>query len=48
MKNEEFQNIVVEQKNLKDLPEKNLRQLSIVMGVGLAVIILLLISLLFI
>jgi len=35
-------------KNLKDLPEKNLRQLSIVMGVGLAVILLLLISLLFI
>lgn len=35
-------------KGLKDLPEKNLRQLSIVMGAGLAVIILLLISLLFI
>ncbi len=35
-------------KGLKDLPEKNLRQLSIVMGVGLSVIILLLISLLFV
>jgi hypothetical protein len=35
-------------KNLKDLPQKNLRQLSIVMCVGLAVILLLLISLLFI
>lgn len=35
-------------KGLKDLPEKNLRQLSIVMGVGLSVIILLLVSLLFI
>jgi hypothetical protein len=35
-------------KGLKDLPEKNLRQISIVMGVGLVVIILLLMSLLFV
>jgi hypothetical protein len=33
---------------LKDLPKKNLKQLSIVMGVGLFIILLLLISLLFI
>jgi hypothetical protein len=35
-------------KGLKDLPEKNLKQLSIVMGVGVLIISLLLISLLFI
>ncbi len=35
-------------KGLKDLPKENLRQLSIVMGVGLSIMILLLISLLFI
>jgi hypothetical protein len=35
-------------KGLKNLPEKNLKQLSIVMGVGLLLIFLLLLSLLFI
>jgi hypothetical protein len=35
-------------KGLKDLPEKNLKQLSIVMGVGVLVISLLLLSLFFI
>lgn len=35
-------------KGLKDLPEKNLKQLSIVVGVFLSVIMLLLLSLLFI
>jgi len=35
-------------KGLKDLPQKNLKQLSIVMGVGVLIISLLLISLLFI
>ena len=35
-------------KGLKDLPEKNLKQLSIVMGVSLLVIMLLLLSLIFI
>ena len=35
-------------KGLKDLPEKNLKQLSVVMGVGLLIIGLLLLSLLFI
>ena len=35
-------------KGLKDLPEKNLKQISIVMGVGVLVISLLLLSLFFI
>jgi hypothetical protein len=35
-------------KGLKDLPEKNLKQLSIVMGVGLSIIFLLILSLIFI
>ena len=35
-------------KGLKDLPEKNLKQISIVMGVGVLIISLLLVSLLFI
>jgi len=35
-------------KGLKDLPEKNLKQISIVMCVGVLIISLLLVSLLFI
>jgi hypothetical protein len=35
-------------KGLKDLPEKNLKQLSIVMGVGVLVISLLLLTLILI
>ena len=35
-------------KGLKDLPQKNLKQISIVMGVGVLIISLLLVSLLFI
>jgi hypothetical protein len=35
-------------KGLKDLPEKNLKQLSIVMGVGVSILFLLIVSLFFI
>ena len=35
-------------KGLKDLPKKNLKQLSIVMGVGVSIIFLLLLTLIFI